>query len=145
MPQYMTDAGCLDALNRTLNGTFPAQGHNLTLHLFTNEVTPDEATTYTEAAGGGYAAIPLTEGNWTVSVVNNIAQGAYAAQTFTFTGALTGNAGIFGYYVTNAAGTVVAAERLAAAGTTPWFTPSANGQTVTVTPTRQMSHGTPVA
>lgn len=148
MAQVFADSGCLDFLRRSLNNTAPTGGRNLTLRLFANNVTPasdSTASTFTEAAGGGYAAITLTDGSWTVSTADGIAQAVYAARTWTLTGALTTNPGIFGYYITNADGTLVTAERLAAAGSTAWFTPASNGDNCTVTPKIQMSHGTPTA
>jgi hypothetical protein len=82
----------------------------------------------TEAAGGGYAAKALTAANWTTTAGTPTAS-VYPKQTVTFTGALTGNPAIVGYYVTAASGTVVVIEALAAA-----FTPTSNGDAIEVTP-----------
>ena len=49
---------------------------------------------------------------------------------FTFTGATNAPGTIYGYYLTNAAGKLIYAERLAAV-----FSPANNGDTVKVTPT----------
>lgn len=103
-----------------------------TLRLFSNDYTPVAATTeanVTEVAGGGYAAIALTAGNW-VTTPGSPTSSAYPEQTFTFTGATNAPGTIYGYYVTNAAGALVLAERLAAV-----FTPASSGDTVKVTPT----------
>lgn len=75
-----------------------AQSENQTCLLFTSNITPadtDTAATYTavEAAGGGYARKAITATSWVVSA-NPI---TYPAQTWTFTGALTGSATIYGY------------------------------------------------
>ena len=86
---------------------------NLTLRLFTNNHTPDEADTesdYTEASGFGYSAISLTGSSWTITP-GDPTTASYAQQTFTFTGAL-GN--VYGYYLTrNSDGKLVYAEEFA--------------------------------
>lgn len=77
---------------------------NLVYRLFTNNYTPaetDTAGTYTEAAGGGYAAKTMTGASWTVTG-GDPSSATYAQQDWTFTGALTGSATIYGYYVTRA-------------------------------------------
>jgi hypothetical protein len=126
--------------NAILVAAFNAQ--NLSLRLFVNNVTPTDASTpatFTEASGGGYAAKTLTGGSWTGSNVGGIEQVAYALQTWTFSAALSGNATIYGYYVTNAAGTVL----WYADAQTP-FTPTASGSDqYALTPAVQLSKGTP--
>jgi len=82
----------------------------------------------TEAAGGGYAAIALTAANW-VTTPGSPSSSAYPKQTYTFTGALTGNPAIVGYYLTRADGSLVVIEPLAAS-----FTPTTNGDVLEVTP-----------
>jgi len=102
-----------------------------TLRLFVNNHTPVNADTeanYTEASGGGYAAIALTAANW-VTTPGSPTSSAYPQQTFTFTGGLTTNATVYGYYVTRADGKLVYAELLAQP-----FTPANNGDTVQITP-----------
>lgn len=104
----------------------------LTLRLFSNNHTPGASSTasdLTEVAGGGYSAIALTAASWSTTG-GSPTSSAYPEQTFTFTGATDSPGTIYGYYLTNAAGTLVLAERLAAT-----FTPAANGDTVKVTPT----------
>ena len=104
----------------------------LTLRLFSNNATPTSTTVagdLTEVAGGGYAAIALTAANW-VTTGGSPTSSAYPEQTFTFTGATDSPGTIYGYYLTNAAGTLLLAERLAAT-----FTPASSGDTVKVTPT----------
>jgi len=139
MALVLTDVGADEFLKVYFNNDRPAGGNDLTLRLFVNDVTPGQAgISYTEAAGGGYAAITLTNGSWTVNTANDPSDAVYAQQTFTLTGALTTNDTIYGYYVTDADATVVYAERLAAS-----FTPLNNGDNIKVTPKFQMSSGTP--
>ena len=78
-----------------------------TLHLFCNNYTPVRGMTpssFTEASGGGYSAITLAAANWTEETGNTPRDIKQASQTFTFTGALTTNTTIYGYYVANSAG-----------------------------------------
>lgn len=84
----------LDAiLNEILNGRT-----NLKLKLYSNNVTPDASVTnssFTEVAGGGYAAITLVFANWTIT--GGVA--SYPLQTFTFTGPTNSPGTIYGYYI----------------------------------------------
>lgn len=104
---------------------------NLVYRYFTNNITPSETDTagsYTEASGGGYAAMTLTGNNWTVTAgAPSVA--SHAQQTTTFTGALTGNPTIYGYFVTRAStGDLVLAETFSS------FTPANNGDVLRLTP-----------
>lgn len=135
----LTDVGADEILKTYFNNVRPAGGNNLTMRLFVNDVHPAQTgTSYTEALGGGYAAKTLTLGLWTVDPANDPSEAAYAQQVYTFTGSLTTNQTIYGYYVTNAEGTVVWAERLTAP-----FTPANDGDHLDITPKFQMSSGTP--
>lgn len=104
---------------------------DLIYRLFATNVTPaetDTAGSYTEAAGGGYASKTLTGATWTTT------QGAptsadYAQQTWTFTGSLTTNGTVFGYYVTR-----VTDADLVLAETFTSFTPTNNGDQILLTP-----------
>jgi hypothetical protein len=101
---------------------------DLVYRLFATNVTPaetDTAGSYTEAAGGGYANKTLTGANWTVSS----GTASYAEQTYTFTGALTTNGTVYGYYVTRATD----ADILLAEAFTS-FTPTNNGDNIKLTP-----------
>lgn len=104
---------------------------NLIYRLFATNVTPaetDVAGTYTEAAGGGYASKTLTGASWTVT--NGApTEAAYAQQTWTFTGALTTNPTVYGYYVTRATD-----ADLVLAETFTSFTPANNGDQILLTP-----------
>jgi hypothetical protein len=105
-----------------------------TLRLFANNHTPvagDAVAQYTEAAGGGYAAILLTAASWTTTAGGTAPETttAYAAQTFTFTGPLTTNLTVYGYYLTRASdGALILAELLASP-----FTPANNGDSIVLT------------
>lgn len=115
------------ALKALLNHT---AGLNQTLKLYTSNTTPaetDTAATYTEASGNGYSAINLTGSSWSFTP-GAPSQGAYAEQTFTFTGAL-GN--VYGYFVVQqTTGTLLWAERFTGAP----FNIANNGDQIKVTP-----------
>lgn len=135
----LTDLGADQILKAFFNDSSPAGGNNLTLRLFVNDVVPAQTgVAYTEATGGGYAAKTLTNGSWTVNPANDPSDATYAQQVFTFSGTLTTNPIIYGYYVTDADGTVLWAERLTAP-----FTPANDGDHVDITPKFQMSSGVP--
>ena len=139
MALVLTDVGADELLKVYFNDDRPTGGNDLTLRLFVNDVTPGQAgISYTEAAGGGYAAVTLTNGSWTVNTANDPSDATYAQQTITFTGALTTNTTVYGYYVTDADDTVVWAERL-----TGSITPANNGDNIKITPKFQLSSGTP--
>lgn len=142
MALTLADVGADEVLKTYFNNTRPAGGNNLTLKLYCSNTTPadtDTAGTYTEASGGGYAAITLTNGSWTVTVGNDPSDATYAQQTFTFTGALDSAVPIvYGYFVVDADGTLIWAERFSAS-----FTPANNGDQIKVTPKFELSKGTP--
>jgi len=135
MAGVLADVGATDIL------TAYAAATTITLRLFATNVTPTDASTnasFTEAAGGGYAAKTLTAGSWTIGDDGGgIKQMAYAQQTFTFTGALTTNGTVYGYELLNGT-TLIGAELLA----TP-FTPASNGDQLKITPVIKLSKGTP--
>lgn len=138
MALVLTDVGADEILMTYFNNTRPAAGNNLTLRLFVNNVTPAQSgVSYTEATGGGYAAITLTNGSWTIASANDPSDATYAQQTFTFTGPLTTNTTVYGYYVTDADDTVIYAETFSS------YTPATNGDNIKITPQFQLSSGTP--
>ena len=98
---YMLDEGAAAVLDAETGHTaMPA----LYLRLFSNNVTVDgtqDHTSFTEATFAGYAAIALPDPGAS-SVAAHIASRAYAQQTFTIT---AGSQNIYGWYITNAAGT----------------------------------------
>ena len=141
MALVLADVGADVALKAFFNDDWAAGGKDLTLKLFATDVTPadtDVAGTYTEALGGGYAAKTLSNGSWTVTPANDPSDAIYAQQTFAFTGPLTTNGTVYGYFVVDADGVLVWAERFAQA-----FTPVNNGDQILVTPKFQLSKGTP--
>jgi hypothetical protein len=128
MTMLVPNTGEVDALNYYVNKAAP---QDLIYRLFATNITPaetDTAATYTEAAGGGYAALTLTGANWTVTG-GAPSSAAYAQQTWTFTGPLTTNGTIYGYYATR-----VTSGVLAHAETFASFTPTANGDSLKLTP-----------
>jgi hypothetical protein len=104
---------------------------NLSYKLFATNVTPaetDTAGSYTEAAGGGYADKDLTGASWTVTP-GAPTEAAYAQQDYTFTGALTTNGTLYGYFVVRTTtGDLILAETFTS------FTPANNGDKVLLTP-----------
>jgi hypothetical protein len=139
MALVLTDLGADELLKIIFNNDRATAGNNLTMRLFVNNVTPAQTgVSYTEAVGGGYASQTLTMGSWTVTVGNDPSDAVYAQLTFSFTGPLTTNTTIYGYYVTDADGVVIYAEKF-----TTSFTPADPGDNVKITPKFQMSSGTP--
>lgn len=114
------------------------EAEDLTLKLFSNNVTPaegDTAATYIVVAGGGYANIVLDKDLWTITG-NDPSDGTYAAQDFTFTSVTNAPGTIYGYYIVDAANVLRGAERFDA-GVVP-FTP-VNGSLIRITPRLQVS------
>lgn len=129
MSLVVPNQGEVIALKNFLNVEAP---QNQYLKLFATNITPaegDTEATYTEAVGGGYTHIALTGGSWSVASAGGVTTASYAQQTFTFTGALTTNGTLYGYYVVQqTSGKLLWAERAAAT-----FTPANNGDTYKVT------------
>ena len=102
------------------------------LKLFGNNATPSDTSVvgdFTEIAGAGYVGVSLAAVSWTISIATpSIA--SYAALSFIFTGAINAPGTIYGYFIVDAIGGLVLAERLAS----PPFTPAVNGDAVIVTP-----------
>jgi hypothetical protein len=122
------DVGENKALENIVNKTAP---ENLVLRLYTSNTTPaesDTAATYTEATGGGYAAITLTGSSWGAASGGSI---AYAQQTFTFS-SVPGTATMYGYFVTETtSGVLKYSERFTGAP----FTIANAGDQIKITPT----------
>jgi hypothetical protein len=118
---------------------------NLKLKLFKNDVTPGhESTTatFTEANFTGYAEITLTTTSWNAGVAGtgtgtalaNKASIDYAQQTFTMGVPGTTNT-IYGYYITDTAGTtLLGAERFAASQSM-----ALSGDSIKITPKLTLS------
>ena len=123
------------ALKNIINYSSP---QDLKLKLYTNNYTPIATSTesdFTEASGGGYAAVTLTGTSWSISTNGSgQAEATYAQQTFTFTGALSGSATIYGWFlVQSSSGLLIAAEKV-----TNSFTPASNGDIFYITPRLQL-------
>lgn len=141
MALVLADIGADAFLKARFNDQWPVSTKDLTLRLFANNITPLDthtASNFTEVTGGGYSPITLTCGGWTITPANDPSDAVYPVQVFTFTGTLTTNPSIYGYYVTDGDGVLQWAELLAAA-----FTPVSNGDRLSVTAKFQMSKGTP--
>lgn len=129
MTILVPNTGEVIALNYLVNKVTTTR--DLIYRLFATNVTPaetDTAGSYTEATGGGYAAKTLTGASWTVTG-GAPSTASYAQQDYTFTGALTTNDTVYGYYVTRATDAdLVLAETFTA------FTPANNGDKILLTP-----------
>lgn len=142
MALILADIGADQILKAYFNNAWPTS-KDLALKLYTNDYTPVDTSAkanFTEAAGGGYDDKHLSNASWTVTPANDPSDAVYAEQTWTFTGPLTGNATVYGYFIVddNGAGELVWGERFATS-----FTPANNGDQIKVTPKFQMSKGTP--
>lgn len=143
MALKLIDAGA-DSILSVYAGA-EAKPTSFTLRLFTDNATladGDVVGDRTAAAGGGYADITLyPEGGSapaaTVSTSGGIVQIAWAQQTFTFTGALTSDATIYGYMIFDNSSTLLVEEL------TTNFQPQNNGDTYKVTPIIKIGNGTP--
>lgn len=89
----------------------------LSLRLYSNNYTPiatSVAASFTEVAGGGYAAKALILAGWAFTA-NAPSFGQYAIQAWNFTGATNAPGTIYGYFVTrDSDGLLMWAERLPA-------------------------------
>jgi hypothetical protein len=87
----------------------------LTLKLYGNNVTPTGASTaaaFTEIAGGGYLAKPLTFANWGIVAGDPSVATYNAIQEWSFTGVINAPGTIYGYFVIrNSDGKLMWAER----------------------------------
>ena len=113
------------------------------LKLFAAGYTPaadQEPGDFTEAAGGGYAhkAVESTT-DFTQEYANTPPDIIMAEQTFTFTGVLTTNPTVYGWFlISEDLELVVAAKELDAP-----YTPASGGGTLKFTPRIQAGNGTP--
>lgn len=129
MALLVPNVGEGELLGRALNEATP---DNCVLKLYQSNTTPAEADvvgTYTEATFTGYSSATLTGASWTVTEgAPTYAQ--YAQQAFT-SSAGSQNQDIYGYYVTNNAGTILLwAERF----TNGPYNIANNGDEIRVTP-----------
>lgn len=141
MAIVLADVGADVFLKIIFNDDWPGGGIDLTLKLYTNNYTPLDTSVagdFSEASGGGYAAKTLSNGSWTVTVGSDPSDAAYAEQTWTFTGALAGTATIYGWFIVDADGVLIMAEKFDYS-----LTPAKNGDQLRATPKFQLSKGTP--
>jgi len=90
-----------------------ALSEDVILKLYSNDVTPGEnsvVSDFTEVAGAGYAAKTLSSDAWNI-VTGDPSVASYAYQDFQFTGPTTAPSTVYGYFVVNAAGVLLWAER----------------------------------
>lgn len=93
--------------------------NNQSLKLFVNDYTPVDASiaaNFTEMSTLGYAAKPLTKTAWVVTAGGDgqVAEAAYAQQTWTFTAGALVN--VYGYFIVDSvSGLLLWAERFASA------------------------------
>ncbi len=133
MAGVFQDAGLTDEA-ATLADTSTLPLDQLTMHLYSNNHTPTPADVigaYTEAAFGGYAAVALSS-PWTPgAIVGNAIPIVAAAAVFTQSSGP--NDTVYGYYLTDAANNLFAAELLS--GGPFAFSGAGTSLTVTVTET----------
>lgn len=134
------DSGVRRLLGYIFNDDFP-MNKDLTIKLFTNNIVPsvnDVVANYVEASGGGYAAKTLTNGNWTIALGTDPPDAVYEQLVWVFSGPLSGNQSVYGYYVVDADNNLIFSERRASPAT-----PSDPGDEIRVTINFQMSYGVP--
>ncbi len=80
--------------------------------LFSNNITVTNNTVvgdFTEVSGGGYTAVTLTAANWGYTLADPLVALYSQFVEFDFTGAIGGSTHVYGYYITNSAGTTLIA------------------------------------
>lgn len=131
MTIVVANVGEAKYLENMVNKTAP---QNLVLRLFCNDYTPvagSVAANFTEAAGGGYVAKTLTGANWNNAVPGDPSYITHPEQIFVFSGPLSVNANVYGYYIVGATdGVLRHAERF----TDGPYTPTTDGDQIKVTP-----------
>lgn len=128
MPLKVPLVGEQLALKAFLNTT---AGQDQKLDLFATNITPaetDVAATYTAAVGGGYVQKTMAGISWAYTGTSPC-EASYAQQTWTFTGPLTTNGTIFGYFVTQTTSGILMYSEA-----TTNFTPANNGDQYLLTP-----------
>lgn len=125
MPLVVPDVGERRMLECIVARAAPSE---LAIRLYVNDVDlSDEgfsATDFTEASAAGYVAVALPGVNWVVQTTSGISAATYATGVpFNF----AVGADVYGYYIADAAGTVMWAEEFPAA---PFRVPTGGGQIV---------------
>jgi hypothetical protein len=111
MALYVPDVAEVQLLKRALG---QATNGDATLKLFVNDYTPvagSTAASFTEMSTLSYAAKTLTAGSWAVTTIANVASGTYAQQIWTFASGTP--VIVYGYFLVEAAGVLLYAERFA--------------------------------
>jgi hypothetical protein len=128
-PLVCPDEGEVLVAQNWLNKVAP---QDQSLRLFKNNITPAETDTeagYTQADFPGYAAIPLTGADWTITP-GAPTSASTAAKVFTQSAINAQN--IYGYWIRQSvSGKILVAERFSGAP----FALANNGDSITVTPT----------
>ena len=136
MPLVVPDEGERRLLRYIVNQTPPT---DLVLRLYTNSIDLSteswNAASLTEASGAGYASIPLTGANWTVSTAAGGVTAAVYNTTVTFT--FSEARDIQGYYMTDNSTppNILWAEEFPGA---PFSLPSSGGE-ITIRPQVQLN------
>lgn len=141
------DTGCRAILGTYFNNSRPVDA-NLKLKLYCNNHTPNSSDTnanFVIAVGGGYADKTLNVGSWVINSNNDPSDAVYANQVFTFTGPLTTNTTIYGWIVNDANNVSIYGDLLRDnTQSVISFTPTNNGDMLTIPCQYQASHGTPI-
>ena len=127
----LSTLGALQILKSYFLNETPAGGSNLFLKLFCTDVTlsdTDTSATYTEAVGGGYGAKTLLIENFAATIEAGVAQVVYPQQLFLFTGSLSKNFTIYGYYVVDMDNVLIYSQKLILP-----YTPTAAGGRILLT------------
>lgn len=138
MTTKLADIGGEQFLNVLFGAT--AKSTSFTVQLFTDSnalADSDIYTTHTLASGGGYIDKTLANDATIALSADNIPEASWTSRVWTFTGPLTANPSIVGYQVLSGT-TLLFAETLV----TP-FTPSNNGDQLTITVKFKLGNGTP--
>lgn len=95
------------ALQQVVNQSPPTPA-NVVLRLFTNALSPantDLITAYTQCTDAMYAAFTMIGATWVLTTITGGQQMAYPSHNFLFAGTQT----LYGWYITDAAATIVIA------------------------------------
>ncbi len=129
VPQVAQELILNQILDKTPIVTFP-----LTVKLYSNDVTPaqdDVAGDYTEVTGGGYADVDIADGTDFTVTAGNPSQAEFADFIeFAFTGTTGGSGIVYGYFIVDANGVLIGAQR----GSAPSGITIENGSLVKVLP-----------
>lgn len=133
MPGVVPQGAQVLILNGILGKT-PVIEFPISVKLFSNNITPaveDEASDYTEVSGGGYSDHDIANGDDFSVIAGTPSQATYfETLEFNFTGTTGGSGKVYGYFIIDANGELIGAQRGSAAdGIT-----IENGSLVTVLP-----------